>query len=51
MSHDFNKYFILYTFTSDIAFGIVLTQNNNEENEFLIAFMSLGLQGAELDFP
>jgi hypothetical protein len=46
----FSKDFILYTFTYDIAFETVLTQKNNEGNEFLITFMSPGLQGAEPNY-
>jgi len=46
MSLDFRKFFILYTFTSDVAFVIVLTQKDQEENEYLITFMIFGLQGA-----
>jgi hypothetical protein len=51
LSPYFSRGFILYTFSSDIAFAVVLTQKNQEGDEFLIAFMSSGLQGAELDYP
>jgi hypothetical protein len=51
MSPYFCKDFILYTFAYDIAFKVVLTQKNDEGNEFPNAFMSYGLQGVELDYP
>jgi hypothetical protein len=50
MSPIFCKYFILYNFTFDIAFAIVLTHKNVQGNEFPISFMSSGLQGVELDY-
>jgi hypothetical protein len=51
MSHDFSKYFILYTFSSDIAFVVVLTQNNQEGNEYHISFKSSGVQGPYSYYP
>jgi hypothetical protein len=51
LSPDFSRDFILYTFASEIAFTIVLTQKNCEGDEFPIAFMISSLQGEELDYP
>jgi len=39
----FCKDFILYTFSLNIAFAPILTQKNDEGNEFPIAFMSFML--------
>jgi hypothetical protein len=47
---NFDNEFILYTFYSD-HFVVVLTQKNKEGEEFLISFMSTGLQGAKLNYP
>ena len=47
----FNKDFILYTFASDDSLEAVLTQKEDGGGEFLIYFMSTGLQGAELNHP
>jgi hypothetical protein len=45
------QYFILYMFSSDVAFAVVLTQKYQDGNEYPITFMSSGLQGVELDYP
>ena len=50
-SPDFDKDFILYTFASDDSLAAVLTQKEDGGDEFLISFMSTGLQGAELNYP
>ena len=50
VSPDFRKYFILYTFTSDISYAVVLTQRNQQGNEVPISFMRLNLKGAELNY-
>jgi len=47
----FGREFIFYTFASDIAFAVVLTQKNQEEVEFPMDFMSSDLQGVELNYP
>ena len=41
-SPDFEKYFILYTFTSDDSLAAVLTQKKDGGDEFPISFMSTG---------
>ena len=46
-----NKCFILYTFASDTSYAVVLTQKNDEGEEFPVAFMSLGFQNVELKYP
>lgn len=48
MSPDYNKYFILYLFSSDTSYVMVLTQKSSEEEEFPVAFMSSSLHNAEL---
>ena len=50
LSPDFNKYFILYTFASDISYAAVLTQLNQQNNEVPISFMSSNFKGAELNY-
>ena len=50
-SLDFEKDFILYTFTSDNSLVAVLTQKGDLGDEYPISFMSTGLQGAELNYP
>jgi hypothetical protein len=47
----FTKDFLLYTFASDHSLATVLTQKDEQGNEFPIAFMSTGLQGVELNYP
>jgi hypothetical protein len=41
----------LYTFSSDHSLASVLTQKDQQGNEFPIEFMSMGLQGVELNYP
>ena len=48
---NFEKDFILYTFTSDDSLAAVLTQKEDGGDEYPISFMSTGLQGAELNYP
>ena len=50
-SPDFDKDFILYTFTSDDSLAAVLTHKEDGGDEFPISFMSTGLQGAKLNYP
>ena len=50
-SPDFDKDFILYTFASDDSLAAVLTQKEDGGDGFPISFMSIGLQGAELNYP
>ena len=47
----FDNEFILYTFASDHSIVDVLTQKNEEGEEFPVSLMSIGLQGAELKYP
>lgn len=48
---NFNKYFLLYTFASEISLTIVLTSKDELNNERPIFFMSVSLQGPELNYP
>jgi hypothetical protein len=50
-SPNFDNEFILYTFSSNHLIATVLTQKNEEGEEFPISFMSTGLQGTELKYP
>ena len=50
-SPNFEKYFILYTFSSDNSLAAVLTQKEEGGDEYPISFMSTRLQGAELNYP
>lgn len=50
-SPDFNKYFLLYTFSSDASPAIVLTQKDELNNEQPISFMITSLQGPKLNYP
>ena len=50
-SPDFDKDFILYTFSSNDSLAAVLTRKEDGGDEFPISFMSTGLQGAELNYP
>ena len=45
------KDFILYTFASDDSLAMVITQKEEQGDEYPISFMSIGLQGAELNYP
>ena len=49
-SPNFENEFILYTFASDHSIANVLTQNNENGEEFPVSFMSTGLQGAKLNY-
>ena len=50
-SPNFDNEFIIYTFTSDHSIVVVLTQKNEDREEFPVSFMSIGLQEAELKYP
>ena len=47
-SPNFDNEFILYTFAFDHLIVVVLTQKNEDEEEFPVSFMRIGLQGDEL---
>jgi hypothetical protein len=49
-SPNFDNEFILYTFSSDHSVVAMLTQKNEDREKFPVSFMSLGLQGAELNY-
>ena len=48
---NFDNEFILNTFAFDHSIAVVLTQKNEEGEEFLVSFMSTCLQGTELKYP
>ena len=50
-SPDFKNDFILYNFASGNSLAKVLTQKRELGDEYLISFMSTGLQGDELNYP
>ena len=50
-SRNFDNEFIIYTFASDHSIAAMLTQKNEEGEEFTISSMSTGLQGVELNYP
>ena len=50
-SPNFDNEFILYTFSFDHSISAMLTQKNEDGEEFTISFMSTGLQGVELKYP
>ena len=50
-SPDFEKDFILYTFSSDNSLAVVLTEREELGDEYPISFMSTGLQRAKLNYP
>ena len=50
MSPDFNKDFILYTFSTNFSNAIVLTQKHHDDAEIPISFMSSTFKGAELNY-
>ena len=50
-SLNFDNEFILYAFASDHSIAAVLTQKNEEGEEFLLSFMRTTLQGVELKYP
>eukprot|EP00253_Pinus_taeda_P036090 PITA_36090 len=47
---NFSDPFILYTFASDKSYVVILTQANQDKAEAPVAFLSLNLQGAELNY-
>jgi hypothetical protein len=47
----FDREFILYTFDSDHSIATMLTQKDEVGEEFLVSFMSTGLQGSKLNYP
>ena len=49
-SPNFEQDFILYTFASDDSLVAVLTQKEDGGDEYPISFMSISLQGAELNY-
>jgi hypothetical protein len=49
-SPDFSKYFLLYTFASNHSLAAVLTQKDEQGDEYPIVFMRIGLQGVELSY-
>ena len=50
-SPNFDNEFILYTFSSNHSIASMLTQKNEDGEEFLVSFMSMELQGVELKYP
>ena len=50
VSPDFKKYFILYTFASDISYAAILTQKKQQGDEVPISFVSSNLKGVELNY-
>jgi hypothetical protein len=50
-SPDFSKDFLLYTFMSDHLLATMITQKDEQGDEYPISFMSTGLQGAKLNYP
>ena len=50
VSPNFDKEFLLYTFASNVSYAAILTQKNDDGNEFPISYMSSNLQGAELNY-
>lgn len=51
MSTDFNKEFVLYTFSTNSSCVAILTQKNLDGIEVSISFMSSGFQGDEIKYP
>jgi hypothetical protein len=49
-SHDFSKYFLLYTFAPDHLLAVVLMQKDEQGDEYPVTFMSTGLQGVALNY-
>lgn len=50
-SPNFSKYFLLCIFTFDTSLAIILTQKDDQDKEQPISFMSVRLQGPELNYP
>ena len=51
MSPDFNRDFILYTFSAENSYAVVLTQKNDEGFEVPISFLSSTFKNVELNYP
>lgn len=49
-SPNFDNEFIIYTYSNVHSIVIVLTQKNEDKQEFLVSLMSTGLRGAELKY-
>lgn len=49
-SPNFDREFILYTFSSYHSIVVVLTQTDEVGEEFIVSFMSMGLQGAKINY-
>ena len=50
-SPNFNNEFILYTFSFDHSIVVVLTQKNDDGDQFSVSFIRIGLQGVEVKYP
>ena len=50
MSPNFNKDFILYTFSTEFSYAVVMTQKHHEDAEIPISFMSSMFKGAKLNY-
>ena len=50
MSLNFEKYFILYTFSIDLSYVVFLTQKQAEDIEIPISFMRSTFKGAKLNY-
>ena len=50
-SPDFEKDFILYTFSSNNSLTTVLTQKEERGDEYPVSFMRTGLQSVEFNYP
>jgi hypothetical protein len=50
-SPNFNRDFFLYTFASDQSLAAVLTQKDDDNNEYPVSFMRTNLQGSEINYP
>ena len=48
---NFEKDFILYTFSFDDSLAAVLTYKEDGGDQYPISFMSTGMQGDELNYP
>lgn len=44
---DFNILFLIYTYGSGYGFGVILAQKDNENKEYLCAYASKTMRGAE----
>ena len=50
MSPDFNKDFILYTFSTEFSNVAILTQKHHDDAEISISFMSSTFNGVEINY-